>query len=478
LRPEYNSVFKNNAMKKIFSNYCKSLCGLLMIAGAEGCRKFVAIEPAPNLIETEAVFTTDNTALAAVSGVYTRLRATTTVFSNGALSLYAGLSGDELMPTSPNATTTPFFQNNLTPSNTTVKSSFYNPAYQAIYQTNTILEGLKESTSLADGLKKQLTGEMKVVRALCYYYLVNLYGDVPIVVNTDYRMNATLARTAREKVYEQMVSDLRDAKELSDANYATTGKVRPNKWTAAALLARVYLLMKQWSDAEEEASAVINSGAYNLLPTASIGNAFLKNSIETIWEIASPNEGTATGEGVLFVPSSATVRPAYVLTSELYNAFAITDQRRQWLGKNTVSGQEYWYPRKYKQRSVTTGSSPTEYEVVLRLAEQYLIRAEARAALGNVTGAQEDVNKIRNRAGLANSPANDANSLLTAVGMEKRIEFFAEWGHRWIDLKRREEANTVLSILKGTNWQPTDALYPIPDAELNYNTRLQQNPGY
>jgi hypothetical protein len=162
----------------------------------------------------------------------------------------------------------------------------------------------------------------------------------------------------------------------------------------------------------------------------------------------------------------------------LYNAFAITDQRRQWLGKNTVSGQEYWYPRKYKQRSVTTGSSPTEYEVVLRLAEQYLIRAEARAALGNVTGAQEDVNKIRNRAGLANSPANDANSLLTAVGMEKRIEFFAEWGHRWIDLKRREEANTVLSILKGTNWQPTDALYPIPDAELNYNTRLQQNPGY
>ena len=90
----------------------------------------------------------------------------------------------------------------------------------------------------------------------------------------------------------------------------------------------------------------------------------------------------------------------------------------------------------------------------------------------------QDVNVIRNRAGLLNSNANDMASLVSAIIQERRVELFAEWGNRWLDLKRLGLANSVLGLVKGTNWQETDALFPIPFAEIEINNLLNQNPGY
>ncbi|MNR45889.1 SusD family protein [compost metagenome] len=115
---------------------------------------------------------------------------------------------------------------------------------------------------------------------------------------------------------------------------------------------------------------------------------------------------------------------------------------------------------------------------MLRLAEQYLIRAEARCKLNNLSGARSDIDAVRTRAGLtAIHSGSNETQLLTAIETERLHEFFGEYGHRWLDLKRTERTTAVLSPVKA-NWQSTDVLFPIPQAQILINTKLTQNPGY
>ncbi|HEU4473178.1 MAG TPA: RagB/SusD family nutrient uptake outer membrane protein, partial [Flavisolibacter sp.] len=120
-----------------------------------------------------------------------------------------------------------------------------------------------------------------------------------------------------------------------------------------------------------------------------------------------------------------------------------------------------------------------EYLIVFRLAEQYLIRAEARMHKGDIQGSISDLNIIRSRAGLPSLPVTlTPVQLATAIEQERRVELFCEWGHRWQDLKRTGRAGAVLSTAKAPNWQSTDELYPIPAVEMQNNPFLTQNPGY
>jgi hypothetical protein len=120
--------------------------------------------------------------------------------------------------------------------------------------------------------------------------------------------------------------------------------------------------------------------------------------------------------------------------------------------------------------------------MVFRLAEQYLIRAEARAQQGNVSGSQSDLNAIRTRAGLPNTTANDKASLLTAIQHERQVEMFTEWGHRWFDLKRTGTIDAVMSVIApakgGGAWNSNKALLPLPLGDLQADQNLTQNPGY
>jgi hypothetical protein len=333
---------------------------------------------------------------------------------------------------------------------------------------------LSQSLSLTDSLKKQLRGEMLLVRALNYFYLVNLFGDLPLVTSTDFRINQMLPRSSVQQVWDLILADLRQAKNDLPSSYSSAGRIRPTRFAAAALLARVYLYQQNWSNAEAEATEVINSGQYSL---ATLTNIFLTTSSEAIWQLSPVSSTINTAEGNQFIPSSATAKPVFVITTYLFNAFESNDQRKtNWLKSNTVSGTVYYYPYKYKVR--TAAPPYTEYYMVLRLAEQYLIRAEARAQQNNITGALDDLNKIRNRAGLLNTTANSQQTLLSAIQQENRIEFMFEWGHRWLDLKRTGQADAVLQPIKFPNWQSTDALYPILQYDLDTDPFLIQNPGY
>ncbi|KIC89849.1 RagB/SusD family nutrient uptake outer membrane protein [Flavihumibacter sp. ZG627] len=438
------------------------------------CKKFVEIDASPNLIQSDQLFANDATALSAVNGVYLQMRAVSPSFANGTLSVYGGLCADELTPLTPVLEYDAFSKNSVLSTSTIVSSQMWGSAYRVLYRTNAIVENLQRSTGVSTATKKQLIGEMKVVRALSYFILVNLFGDVPLIVSSDYRENEHKPRAAVNEVYQQIINDLTDAVNLLSEDYPSNGRLRPNKLTAAALLAKAYLFNSDWSNAEILSSLVIVSGRYNL--PANLNDVFKVTSAETIWQIAPANESRNTVEGSLFIPSSITSIPTFSLSSSLKIAFESGDLRKtNWLGVNTVNGNQYYYPFKYKRRTATPVD---EYNIVLRLSEQYLIRSEARARQNRIAEAIADLNMVRSRAGLPNTLASDQATLLSAIISERRVELFAEWGNRWLDLKRYGLTNTILAPLKGNNWQETDILMPVPFAEIQINTSLIQNPGY
>ncbi|HEY8661299.1 MAG TPA: RagB/SusD family nutrient uptake outer membrane protein, partial [Hanamia sp.] len=449
-----------------------SFAGLALAILLISCKKFVQVGPPPTQAELSKIFSSDQTANSATIGLYYQMAANNLTFFNGAITVYTGLSGDEIVNVNANSGYDAFKINSIQSDNSTINSKFWNNAYTYIYQANAVLEGLNNSTTLTQSVKQQLEGEMLFTRALNYFYLVNLFNDVPLEKSTDYNVNSVMPRTASKKVYEQIIADLIVAKNLLNSSLPTSTNTRPNKWAATALLARVYLYQKDWANAEEQASEVINSEAYNLEPN--LNNVFISTSQETIFQLMRPTSNTS--EGSAFIPASTSAKPVFAVTNYLLNEFETGDNRKtSWLRSNTVNGQSYYYPYKYKVRSSTTVS---EYYIVIRLAELYLIRAEAKAEQNNITGAQADINIIRNRAGLLNTAASTVSDLLTAVANERQVELFAEWGHRWLDLKRMGTADEILSIRKGPAWHASDTLYPIPFTQIQRNPFLTQNSGY
>ncbi|MEO2072074.1 MAG: RagB/SusD family nutrient uptake outer membrane protein [Zunongwangia sp.] len=117
----------------------------------------------------------------------------------------------------------------------------------------------------------------------------------------------------------------------------------------------------------------------------------------------------------------------------------------------------------------------------MRLAEQYLIRSEAQAQLGNLSEAITDLNRIRTRAGLSPLAQNNTNlnqeGILNHIYLERQRELFTEWGHRWLDLKRTNKATEYFSS-QNPFWETTDIWYPIPSEERMRNPNLSQNEGY
>jgi len=202
----------------------------------------------------------------------------------------------------------------------------------------------------------------------------------------------------------------------------------------------------------------------------------LKTSKEAIWQLQTVNlsvAGVNTWEGFSIVPAGATARSYYQVYDTTVAAYEDNDLRKtMWLKPYVVSDKTLYMPYKYKVR---TGTPVTEYNTVLRLAEQYLIRAEARLNQNKLQAALQDINLIRERAGLAALPQTmDKASIALALEKERQLELLGEWGHRWFDLVRTNRALPVLSKVK-TDFSESDTKIPIASAILLTNANLHQN---
>lgn len=477
----------------------------IIVISVISCRKLVETSPPSNVITEANVYSNDASAIAVLDNVYMTMNQSgvgADMQGSYSISLLAGLSADELTLYSgvTDAIYLGYYDNKLLQS--LVSSSggeHWAPLYNYIFKCNAAIQGFSVTTSLTPAVKQQLLGEAKFLRGFFYFYLVNLFGDVPLILGTDPQVNTLLARSPKTKVYDQIISDLTDAEgQLSEVYLnenllkVTSERVRPTKWAAMAMLARVYLYIGDYVKSEAKSTAVINnSDLFGPLP--SLSDVFLKNSREAIWQIQPTDINFNTKEAqtlVLPVTGPNVYQNPVFLSEILRNSFDPSDQRAidgNWIKSIIVATDTFWYPFKYKINSspgVMTADDMTEYFMVLRLSEQYLIRAEARAQQDNIAGAQSDLNAIRNRAGLANTSASDKPSLLTAIFNERQHELFSEWGHRLLDLKRINKIDEVMSIItpaksNNTNaWKPYQQLYPLPLTELQRAPNLVQNPGY
>jgi len=461
------------------------LTTILFIGSLVSCTKYLEVDPPNDKLESNTVFADSVSASSTLTGIYSTFMAGNTGFL-GYKSALPGLEADDLYYSGLDNSLLEFANNNLQINNARI-NTIWTELYAQIYRCNSIIEGVTKSTGISSSAKLKLKAEAFFVRAFCYFYLVNNFGQVPLIVETTYPNTATAGRSSVSDIYKQIIADLVIAKAGLPDTYFTPNRARPNKWTAAALLSRCYLYTKDYAAAETEASGIIQrTDLYIINPDLS--SVFKKESMESIWQLAPVLSSYNTFDGYLFTGSPGII-PLYTLTQGLYNAFSTNDKRKSsWIGSQTINSTTYYYPNKYKLNSGSAGNN-IEYEIVFRLAEQYLIRAEARAMQNNLTGtnsASNDINIIRNRAGLNDITAITQEAILTVLEAEKRCEYFAEWGHRWLDLKRwpsninvgQKRADDVLAPLKGSNWQSTDVLYPIPSDQIQLNVNLTQNDGY
>jgi len=476
--------------------YYKSiLCLLLILVALGSCKKFIDIDPPRTQLVTESVFDNSSTATAALTAIYAKMTSMVNLES------LTGLSSDEFI----NYGVQPYsnvYQNSLIASDGNALSGFlWSPQYTSIYEANAAIEGLEKSTKVSSNVKNQLIGEAKFLRAFWHFYLVNLYGNIPIVLTTDYSINLQGIRSEKADVYKQIIKDATEAMALLNENYvqidntpypiSSAERVRPNKSAAAALLARAYLYSGDYTNAEIQATDIIeNHGLYDL-PGVSLDNVFLKNSKEAIWQImASPTSGYNTPEGLKFiltdVPSSAN---GVSLNPKLLDVFEPGDLRKEkWISSIIVSGDTYFFPYKYK---VQSGSAVSEYSMIFRLAEQYLIRAESRIQNNKIEDGISDLNIIRARA-RALPTVNIPNPLpalsfsltklqaLDAVQHERQVELFTE-GDRWLNIKRTGTVDQIMTdaaILKGTTWKSYQQYYPIPPLDIQNALNIKQNSGY
>lgn len=448
---------------------------IIMIASSNySCEKFLEIGSPKDRASPVEMFSSDAMAASAITGIYSRM-ANSGGFSGNqnSISVLAGLSADELKGYS--SALDVFYRNEIPTTNSTIQNRLWQEPYSYIYTTNAILEGLKGALGISESVNKQLQGEAKFIRAFCYFYLVNLFGEVPLVLTTDYRANELIPKSSTDKVYDQIIADLIDAESLLSNNYITGERVRPNKWAATALLARVYLYLEKWDLAGQKASEIIDQkNMYSLVDN--LDAVFIKNSNEAIWQLM-PTTSTNTKEGALFVLIATPTQVS--LSPDLLTFFESGDNRRsKWIAQYSNSTGIYYYPFKYKIRATASGVV-NEYSMVIRLAEIYLIRAEARAKLFQTATALEDINLIRKRSGLATALVGlNQAQCLTEIDKQRRLELFSEWGHRWLDLKRTGKTSATLAALKGGTWKDTDVLYPIPENEIIRNPSITQNLGY
>ncbi|WPU94732.1 RagB/SusD family nutrient uptake outer membrane protein [Mucilaginibacter sabulilitoris] len=478
-------------LRKIYSTSI-FISSLVILSGlTPGCKK--AIEVGPSLVagNSSNVFLTNNSAQAVVSGVYTRLSTGSFFQGTSSISLNMGLAADELMNiSSASSSYGTFYQNTYNPLS---PPPFWSEFYKVLFSCNTAINGISGSSTIDAGVKKQLIGELKFLRAYTYFYAVNLYGTPPLTTSDDYTVNGNLANSAADDTYKQILQDLTDAQAaLSDNVYvdasgaAVTDRVRPNKQVASAMLARVYLYLQDWKNAEIQASAIINNSNYLLVPN--LNQVFLKGSKETIWALQPVSQlylNTIDAYYLVVNASYAATTQLPLNTNNLVKAFETGDARlTNWTGTYTTTTAPvttYYYAYKYKVASLSSTIAVTEYPIAMRLAEQYLIRAEARAQQNNLTGAAADLNAIRTRAGLANTTASTQANLLNAILHERQVELFSEWGHRWFDLKRSNKLDAVMNVVapqKGGSWASFKQLMPVPSNDIRADANLQQNPGY
>ncbi|MES2893792.1 MAG: RagB/SusD family nutrient uptake outer membrane protein [Bacteroidota bacterium] len=336
----------------------------------------------------------------------------------------------------------------------TLWSNFYN----TINRANHVIEKVPqiEDVKLNSGLKNQLIGEAYVIRALSYFDLARLFGNVQVFLTPTKIVSDRLGvkQKTQAQVFDQVVADLDTAISLLPDDVVRN---RSRRSTALALRSRVYLYQQKYAEAEADANTVLVNQQYRLVKPFALAAGTPESILELAYSVDAVNAGYA-----LWNTSNRALEPKASVHNLLNDAEV--GGGRKLLSVANNAGQ------------FIGGIFPTNTasNYVIRTAELYLIRAEARVqkAEPDFEGAIADVNAVRARAGVANSSASTKQDILVSIENERRVEFALE-PFRWFDLVRTGRA---AAMLNATN--PQKYIFPIPASEIIADPSLVQNPGY
>lgn len=385
-------------------------------------------------------------------------------------------------------------------------ANFWKAAYKVINRTNTILgriDGIEINTELANRYKL----ECKFIRALMYFNLVRVYGDVPLVLKEiSISESYDILREPKENVYNQIIADLKEAQDLP-VSYSTAEDGRATQGAAKALLANVYMTLHKYAEAETILAEIINSGRYSLLENTpgslnidgykNVFSPVNHNSKEGIFEIQFLKGGYGEGSNYAnnFAPENSGTNVVAVGGTggnnipemDIYNAYEEGDLRRDFsmsLGYYDNRKNNEWvesrYVCKFMDVPYQNNDASNNYPVI-RYADVILMYAEALNQNGKTAEACKYLNMTRRRGfgyqTTETSPVDlqttDKAQFALMVEQERRVELAFE-NHRWFDLIRTGRAVEVMRS-KGFSLNETNLICPIPQKQIDVNPKLTQN---
>jgi starch-binding outer membrane protein, SusD/RagB family len=434
---------------------------LAIFASLASCKKYLVQTPNNALSNSQAIVDA-GTANAAIVGAY-----------NGLANYYA--SNYPTLGTMPadnvifNGTLSQYLQldQNAIPADNVTTVATYQGIYKTINTANSVIAYVPAVTdpSLTATQKSTILGEAYFIRALCYFDLGRGWGGVQIQRNptTDLSALNGIKRSSLDSTYGQVQADLSQAEQLLPDDGTTRN--RAQKSAARALRARLDLYRQNWDSAEYYATEVINNSKYTLVRPyqAFFTSPFL--SAESVFELTFTTNNKNTFWN-LWYPSSFggqyTLKPSATIVSEL-NDPNIGGSRKALIAGSGANVYGVLY---------NTSTTSTDPAYVIRIAELYLIRAEARAQQNELTGALADLDSVRARAGVPPSTAATQTDILQAIETENSVEFAFE-AHRWFDLNRTKRTAAVLGLTNTDYW-----LFPIPLSDVLADPDVTQNAGY
>lgn len=463
---------------KYFNRYL-----FIVLIAAVGCD--VLNQDPQTAISEEIAIRDQKSAEAALNGLYSQLQSGDYYGSN--LQIISEVSSD----ISQSVGTWDFYREMdtyVTSAGNLENRNLWSQAYSTVNHANNLIADVPNLDNASQEIKDQILGEAYFIRALAFFDLSRTFGGVPGVAGSmgvplvtqpsrEINEESFPSRAGLEASYAQVESDLQEAEArlsgFTSADHSTEA-------AAKALFSRLYLYLQDYEQAEQYATEVINNYDFSLVNN--FADIFVnENTSEAIFELAF---NTTDGNDIRFwhFPSSGGGRGDIALHDD-YAEMVMSrsaDTRGELIGFDDNVG--VYYPTKYQK------SGGDDNIQILRLAEMYLNRAEARARMStpDLSGALADLNEIRNRAGLADTTGtgvDTAEEVLEAIEHERAIEFMEE-GHRWFDLVRTGRSMTLLNGIDRTNGDPvslTDArrmIFPIPSRDIDANDNLEQNEAY
>jgi tetratricopeptide (TPR) repeat protein len=371
---------------------------------------------------------------------------------------------------------------NLTPTGTDggsggtdpTNGSGYDSYYITVNRANQVIKGAEALD--ADTRRDIVLAEAHFLRGLSYFSLVRTFGGVPVVLDPSFASQTGIKRTTKEKVYEQIETDLNESERLFGPSAALSQRNRAGIWSVYALKARLYLYTGQWEEAEKYASKLIESPDFRLTTEFS---SFFTSSLtsEAIFEITF-NSSDKNGFSNYYLTSSNGGRFYYVPEPSFVDELRDPAKggKRGSLVYDREPGLQFNAIAEYGKRDFTSSLQ------ILRLAEQYLIRAEARLkkASPDRNGAVADMNEIKSRADIITLDVPTSLStadLLLEVEKERRYELAFE-GHRWSDIIRTGRAVEVFGPINSRYNDPRYWVFPFPNNAIINDPDLEQDEVY